>query len=146
MNIQNIRSRKNYLDNIGEVNMDKKCYQIVTNNPVVKENYDRVIFVDGSFQDVLLKARDLVHSGHQLINHPLGASIRMFFSPYRSILVSDKPDNLDINHVEIIENSIVSYNKQMEHRKPDEANRKDYAFIDGELLKSSLEEYKRLSI
>lgn len=70
----------------------------------------------------------------------------MFFSPYRSILVTDKADKLDINHVGIIENSIVSYKKQMEHRKPDEANRKDYAFIDGELLKSSLEEHKRLSM
>ncbi len=126
--------------------MNRKNYQIVTNNPVVKESYDKVIFVEGSFQDVLLKARDLVHSGHQLINHPLGASIRMFFSPYRSILVSDKPNNLDINHVEIIENSIVSYKKQMEHRKPDEANSKDYALIDSELLKSALEEHKRLSM
>ncbi|NLV88209.1 MAG: hypothetical protein GX021_02405 [Tissierellia bacterium] len=126
--------------------MNRKNYQIVTNNPVVKESYDKVIFVEGSFQDVLLKTRDLVHSGHRLINHPLGASIRMFFSPYRSILVTDKADKLDINHVEIIENSIVSYKKQMEHRKPDEANSKDYALIDSELLKSALEEHKRLSM
>jgi len=131
---------------IGEVNMKRKDYQIITNNPLVKENYDRVIFVDGGFQDVLIKTRDLVHSGYKLISHPLGASIRMFFSPYRSILITDKADKLDMEHVEIIENSIVSYKKQMEHRKPDEANSKDYACIDGELLKSALEEHERLSI
>ena len=28
-----------------------------------------------------------MHTGFELINHPLGASLRMFFSPYRSIIV-----------------------------------------------------------
>ena len=49
--------------------MNRKNYQIVTNNPVVKESYDKVIFVEGSFKDVLLKTR-VWFIQVQLINHP----------------------------------------------------------------------------
>ncbi len=40
--------------------------------------------------DVLIKVRDLVHEGVELVSHPLGASIRMLFSPYRSIVVGGR--------------------------------------------------------
>ncbi len=119
-------------------------YQIVTNNPTVKSNYKEVIFVEGSFEDVLFKVRDLVHTGFELINHPLGASIRMFFSPYRSIIIGKKSEEANEIHIETIENSIANYKKHMKVRNPDIVNREDYALIDSELLKSALEEYKRI--
>lgn len=119
-------------------------YEIVTNNPEVKDEYNEVIFVEGGFEDVLIKVRDLVHQGRELINHPLGASLRMFFSPYRSIIVSDENKDIDNYHIEAIENSIENYKKHMEVREPDIANKEDYALIDYELLKSALEEFKRL--
>lgn len=126
--------------------MKNLSYQIVTNNPRVKEKYQEVIFIDGTFEDVLLKVRDLVHKGYQLISHPLGASIRVIFSPYRSIIIGNKPDKVDQVQVEIIENSILSYRNLMQRRKPDVRNSEDYAFIDHELLKSSLEELRRFNI
>lgn len=119
-------------------------YQIITNNPKVMESYNDVIFVEGSFEEVLVKVRDLIHSGYELITHPLGASIRMLFSPYRSIIIGSKEKNINDIYVETIENSIVSYRKHMEVRKPDIENSKDYAFIDSELLGSALAEHKRL--
>lgn len=119
-------------------------YQIVTNNPTVKDNYEEVIFVEGSFEDVLFKVRDLVHTGFELINHPLGASIRMFFSPYRSIIIGKKSEKANEIHIETIENSIANYKKHMKVRNPDIVNSEDYALIDNELLKSALEEYKRI--
>ena len=119
-------------------------YQIVTNNPTVKNNYGEVIFIEGGFEDVLFKVRDLVHSGFELINHPLGASIRMFFSPYRSIIIGEKLQKINDIHVETIENSISNYKKHMKVRKPDIVNAEDYALIDIELLKSSLEEFERI--
>lgn len=119
-------------------------YQIVTNNPTVKSNYKEVIFVEGSFEDVLFKVRDLVHTGFELINHPLGASIRMFFSPYRSIIIGKKSEKANETHIETIENSIANYKKHMKVRNPDIVNSEDYALIDNELLKSALEEYKRI--
>src|SRR5699024_3104125 len=103
---------------------------IVTNNPTVKSNYQEVIFVDGRFLDLLFHVRDLVHKGYELISHPLGASIRIMYSPYRSIIVGNKLDEINIGHIEIIENSIENYKKTMEGRKPDMVNSEDYALID----------------
>ncbi len=119
-------------------------YQIVTNNPTVKNIYEEVIFVEGDFEDVLFKVRDLVHTGFELINHPLGASIRMFFSPYRSIIVREKQEKINDVYVETIENSIENYKKHMSVRNPDTVNSEDYALIDAELLKSALDEYERI--
>lgn len=119
-------------------------YQIITNNPNVKSSNENVFFIEGSFEDVLVKVRDLIHSGYQLISHPLGASLRMMFSPYRSIIVGNKTVKLNDQYVEVIENSIQNYKKHMCVRNPDIENSKDYALIDNELLKSALEECKRI--
>lgn len=116
-------------------------YEIVTNNPEVKANYKEALFVDGGFEDVLIKVRDLVHQGRELINHPLGASIRMIFSPYRSIIISAENKTINNYHIETIENSLENYKKHMEVRSPDIEHRRDYALIDSELLKSALEEF-----
>lgn len=123
-------------------------YKIVTNNPKVESQHKDVIFVNGSFEDVLLRVRDLVHSGHELINHPLGASIRMFYSPYRSIVIGEKiigEKEKKINNIyaETIENSIENYRKHMEVRTPDTENKEDYALIDSQLLISALGEHER---
>lgn len=120
-------------------------YQIVSNNPQVKSEYNEVLFIEGGFEDVLIKVRDLVHEGCELINHPLGASLRMFFSPYRSIIIGDNNKDTNNFHIKAIENSIENYKKHMEVRNPDIANSEDYALIDSELLKSALEEFKRLN-
>ena len=123
-------------------------YKIVTNNPKVESQYKDVIFVNGNFEDVLLRVRDLVHAGHELINHPLGASIRMFYSPYRSIIIGEKmigqkEKNINNIYVETIENSIENYRKHMEGRIPDTKNNEDYSLIDSELLVSALGEHER---
>lgn len=123
-------------------------YSIVTNNPSVKDKYENIIFVEGSFIDVLYKVRDLVHTGAELINHPLGASIRMFFSPYRSIIIRERPEKISEQnkeyYINTIENSIENYKKQMADREPDVVNSEDYSFIDEDLLSSALGECERM--
>lgn len=119
-------------------------YNIVTNNPSVKDEYKNVIFVEGNHKDVLFKTRDLVYTGAALISHPLAASIRMFFSPYRSIVVKKEFEESNEFHINTIDKSIQNYIKQMNSREPDLNNNEDYSFIDKELLNSALEEYKRI--
>ncbi|XOQ17980.1 MAG: PRC domain-containing protein [Sporanaerobacter sp.] len=80
----------------------------------------------------------MVHKDFVLVSHPLGASIRMLFSPYRSIIVGEKVEEIDVFSVEIIENSIISYKKHMEVRNADWDNKEDYQLIDNELLESTL--------
>ena len=113
-------------------------YRIVTNNPLVKLELENLYFVEGSYEDVLIKVRDLIYEGIELISHPLGASMRMLYSPYSSIIVGGKNKTIDLYHIETIENSILNYRKNLKFRKVDWANRDDYALIDSELLKSTL--------
>ena len=115
-------------------------YRIVTNNPVVKKEYEDLYYVEGSYEDVLVKVRDLVYEGVELISHPLGASMRMLYSPYRSIVVGQNKKTIDPFHIEIIENSIMNYKKNLEARKIDWVHANDYALIDNELLKSTLKD------
>ena len=117
-------------------------YTIVTNNPAVKKEFNNVLFIDGTYEDVLIKVRDMVHQGVELISHPLGASIRMLFSPYFSIIVGEKKDKFNDYHIETIESSIINYRNVNEGRKTDMKNAHDYALIDAELLKASLKAFE----
>ncbi|MCF6466056.1 GrdX family protein [Clostridium sp. Cult2] len=118
-------------------------YLVVTNNPLVKEEFEDCLLVEGSFLDVLIKVRDLIHNGMKLASHPLGASVRMLFSPYRSIVVQKGEEEIKDYYVEIIENSIISYKKHMNMRNVDEGNSYSYALMDKELLYST---FKNLGI
>lgn len=118
-------------------------YQFVTNNPRLMDK-EGAIPVDGTFRDVLIKVRDMVHAGYELISHPLFASSRMMFSPFRSILVGQKMDTPRIEFIEIIENSIISYDNAMARRNRQPEHDDDYAYVDESLFYSALEEIERL--
>ncbi len=120
------------------------CLKIVSNNSLVKEKFDCVEFVDGSYIDVLIATRDLIHKGCSLVSHPLPASIRMVFSSIRSIVIEES-NNFDENSILIIEEAIDKYNLTMKNRKVDFKNVKDYEIVDLMLVESALEEYRALS-
>ncbi|CAM2873872.1 GrdX family protein [Hathewaya histolytica] len=115
-------------------------YLIVTNNPIVKEKNSNVYFVEGSMEELLIKVRDLVHKDFELVTHPLGASLRMIFSPYRSVILKKNQGSSNYFHIELIENSIEKYRNHMEVRNEDKKNAKDYALIDSTLLESAFSE------
>lgn len=112
---------------------------VITNNPDVKEKYKNIYFVKGEFEDVLLKVRDMVYMGHELVTHPLGASLRMIYSPYQSVIVTaERIIPLNEFHAEIISRAIESYKNIMGVRMKDVKNMEDYAKIDYLLLKNLL--------
>lgn len=113
---------------------------IITNNSAVTEKNDNVIFIEGSAEETLIKVRDLVHEGYELISHPLAASLRMMFSPFRSVILGKKLDKVDVFSTEIIEESIIKYRMHMDFRRSDTANSDDYKMIDLILLESALNE------
>lgn len=123
----------------------KKEYLILTNNPLLKGNDNNVLFEEESFQELLFKARDMTHLGYRLITHPLGASMRMMFSPYRSLLLGKKSDSIDTMSIVTIESGIESYKAATKHRKEDLSNNEDYALIDKELLLEAIKEYEKIS-
>lgn len=116
---------------------------IVTNNPQMKDE-ENAMFIEGSFRDVLVKVRDMVHSGYELISHPLFASSRMMFSPYRTIMMGDKRDRFSEFEVEIIESSIQTYDNLTAKRRRQPEHDDDYAYVDKTLHEAAVEEYNML--
>lgn len=87
---------------------------IVTNNDWVLNKYKdslNVIYIDGSFKDVLIAVRDKLHLGHELLTHPLGGSVKPSETPYKSIIITDNKNNLNVNSIYMIENAIITYDK-----------------------------------
>lgn len=120
----------------------EQAFVVVTNNPVVGKDLGEIMVVDGSFEDVLLKVRDLVYEGHQLISHPIGASMRMLFSPYRSVLVGAERSETKEVYALTIESSIDTFRRSTANRDVDHVNADDYARIDLELLKGAINEHR----
>ena len=121
---------------------------IITNNPKVKNAFEgkyMLTFVDGSYRDVLVKARDLVHVGHKLITHPLMGSLKPNETPYRSVIVSREAGASDTDSIILIEESIMTYDKFARFMRPDrgintpERLREDFMVIDLSLISSALD-------
>ena len=87
---------------------------IITNNDWVLNKYKEsfnVVYIDGTFKDVLIAVRDKLHIGHELLTHPLGGSVKPGETPYKSIIISDDKKNVNFTSIYTIENSIITYDK-----------------------------------
>ncbi len=86
---------------------------VISNNPEVYEVYKtkfNIEFLDSNYYSVLTKVRDYVHQGYELITHPLMGSVKPNETPYRSIIIK-KGKDMNLQSLEIIENSITTYEK-----------------------------------
>lgn len=75
---------------------------IITNNDWVREKYKtmfKIIFVE-SYEDVLIKTRDMVRDRHDMLTHPQASSREANRTPYRSVIVC--PDDGDSNESDIL--------------------------------------------
>lgn len=116
---------------------------IVTNNERVIKHYENCFVVEGESEEVLLAVRDLVHKGHALLSYPLGASIKMLYTPSLSVLMTDSAETMDEESAQIIESSIEKLQRIKGIRKSDLRHKKDYEFLDEERLKAALNELSR---
>ena len=121
---------------------------LITNNPLVYSQYrDNVNFMfssDWSFLDVLKRTRNKIHDGHELLTHPLSGSIKPNETPYKSIIISHDSKTLNMQSLQIIEESISTAEKFLKNRKPSSASLtdeilKDFQFVDFGLIKDSVE-------
>ncbi len=134
---------------------------IITNNPkVYAEFFAGNNNLPGTFEvdfrgdmtqeDILLKARDLIHLGGRLIIHPMMGRIKPHETPYKSVFM-EIPDEgeagagTDFMSVTIIEDSISETRKLLNDtfmKKYDETMLKDLQYLDYLLIKSGIEEYR----
>lgn len=90
---------------------------IITNNPMVKELVDvENCWIEGDCQEVIRQTYNRVALGHQLITHPLAGSIKPNQNPYKSILISKLPGEVDIAGLKLVGNCLRKTEELMENK------------------------------
>lgn len=112
----------------------EKC-TIVTNNDRVADKYKDMMNVEmlDSYEEVLIKARDMVYDRHRLLTHPQAGSLKPNQTPYRSIIVYPSDNSSNMDDVMMIEKAIETFNKFREIKetpKYEEKIANDYKTID----------------
>lgn len=117
---------------------------IITNNDWVYEKFKdkyNVLFIQGSYRDVLVRARDKIQEGHELMTHPLSSSLKPNETPYKSVIISENKGTLNFDSVYIIENSIMTYDKFNKDKLKNLTDKiiEDFKLIDLTVLESALD-------
>ncbi|MDO4841341.1 MAG: GrdX family protein [Phoenicibacter congonensis] len=102
---------------------------IVTNNDRVAEKYKDVTNIEmcKTYEEVLLKTRDLVYNKHILLTHPQASSLKPNQTPFRSIIVYPKGEDDNIKDVMMIDKCIQVYNEWQEISPSPEAYKEKVA-------------------
>lgn len=122
--------------------MSRKSYMILTNNPLVAEKLKdthNVIYKDISYEELLKEVRDRIHEGHLLLSHPLSGSVKPNETPYKSVMISERKEEMDSRSLSLIENALQACRKFEDKSGRYEAKvYEDFQLIDWTLLESGL--------
>ena len=121
----------------------KNLLTLVTNNTYYSRHTGSAEIIAASSLDVLIRARDIIHTGSILLTHPLCGNLRPNHQPYRSVLLDTHIGSVDMDSLTLIEDAVRIYQscKIILPCELDELTRKVYAYIDSELMRASLEQY-----
>ena len=116
---------------------------IVTNNPLIKQNYDdyEILYYDVKYEELLQIVKNKIALGHILLTHPLSGSVKPKETPYKSVMISKdfNKSKVDINSLEIIENAIMTCKKFDERKEKWTENvLLDFQYIDYTLIDSAI--------
>lgn len=119
---------------------------IITNNPMVKEKMGKldIVFVEGTYGDVLAKVRQLIVEDHlTLLTHPLSSSIKPNETFYKTIFVSGtRSQYIHMESLEYIESAVEVYEKFIKSRGCPNWTEKilsDFAFVDCDIAENCLQ-------
>lgn len=120
--------------------------RVLTNNPLVRQNLANldsctIEYCAGALIDVLIKARDQVHLGYRLCTHPLSGSVKPNETPYKTIGLSDAPEQtLCTDSLMLIEHSIAMCRHLSATSRPVPSDMlADFQLVDLTLILSALE-------
>ncbi len=117
---------------------------IITNNPKFlgfqKEGFE-VRYLEEDYLSVLKATRDLVHSGYEVLTHPLYGSVKPYETLYRTIVLKEG-NKLNYNSLTLVEDAIVTAEKFYQMNKhfkwtPDILD--DFQVIDKDLIDNAIE-------
>ena len=127
-------------------NLEKNKNIIITNNPKIAEemaskNICVSYFEQADFMEILYKARDIIHLGYKLLTHPIVSSIKPYETPYKTIVLTYNNGEIDLESIELIENSIELSKNFLDkpRRKLTKSIDEDFRFIDYELINGAIE-------
>ena len=118
---------------------------LITNNRYVWDRYKyhmEIIYdEDIDYMGILELVRDKIHKGHMLLTHPLSGSIKPNETPYKTIMISKDMKDLDIDSLNIIEESICTARKFLNNRPTPNWTEKvldDFRTIDLSLIENTI--------
>ena len=83
-------------------------FMIITNNPLVKEKLGEEYHVE---YEELKKVQKMIFQGYRLLTHPLSGSVKPNETPYKSVMLSETPEGLDAQAMQIIASAIQACGK-----------------------------------
>lgn len=118
-------------------------YLIVTNNPMAAKEFagqgEVRLYPEDTYREILVRARDLVYIGHRLRNHPLYGSLRPHETPYRTVVLSDRPQTPDGEECLIMSEAITRIDifTPPDRAKMPQRILEDYQMIDCSLVRNT---------
>ncbi|TCO79475.1 GrdX family protein [Marinisporobacter balticus] len=119
---------------------------LITNNPkVYEENKEKIDIIYSEYYtylDILSITRDKIHQGHILLTHPLSGSVKPNETPYKSTIITQAKEKLDMHSLSIIESSIETATKFIDGKKTPlwtEKILEDFQIIDYSLINNAIE-------
>lgn len=126
--------------------LNKKKNIIITNNlKILEEISDKNIeisyFEQADFMEISYKARDFIHLGYKLLTHPIVSSIKPYETPYKTIVLAYNNGEIDLESIELIENSIELLKNFLDkpRRKLTKNIDEDFKLIDYKLISEAIE-------
>ena len=89
---------------------------LITNNDRVYEKYKDTLEVIllPTYEEVLIRVRDMVYDRHILLTHPQASSLKPNQTPYRSVAVYPKGEEDNMKDIMLIEKCIETYRQWQE--------------------------------
>ena len=118
-------------------------YMILTNNPLAARKLEgrrTVCYISVPYEELLREAEKKICQGHRLLSHPLSGSVKPKETPYKSIMLSGKKEEVDPQSVRMIEAAIQTCEKFTDRQKSyGQEVYEDFQLIDWTLLESAIE-------
>lgn len=118
---------------------------LITNNPMVAKSGVNlpITSLDGDYGQVLQVVKALIIDQRMvLLTHPLSGSIKPNETYYKSIILGEGQEAIDLTSLEYIEHAIDVYHKFIKNKqRPNwtEAVLNDFAYVDYYLMESTFE-------
>ena len=94
-------------------------YMILTNNPLAARKLEgrrRVCYISVPYEELLREAEKKICQGYRLLSHPLSGSVKPKETPYKSVMLSGKKEEVDPQSVRLIEAAIQTCEKFTDRR------------------------------